>query len=209
MHTEEDPTDTTVLNPKTMRRVHRAGKVGVAVLAAAEEIERIRARVYLDQNILNAIAVRCDSPTRRVLAQVDRDFMAMVRVGTPPTRGRVNAAHLTAFLEAQRSLTVGSRQPLLQLVAREDGAARLDVTVHCDADGSNLRAVLWRVNRPNREPSDLIGMLRYTDIVGRDVRLADVVKRRKRRFMSDFLETLGGVFYSPPSDALRAWQSSM
>ena len=204
MCTEEEE-DATVLNPKTMRRVRKDGKVGAAVLAAAEEIERIRAHVYLDRNALNAIAVRCDSPTRRVLRQVDREFYETVRVG--PSRGRVNAAHLTAFLEAQRS---SSRPGDVRLVARgeEDGAAHLDVKVLMDAAGGNRRAVLRRVNRPNREPSDVVGMLRYAEA---PVRLADVVKRRQRRFVSDLLETLGDVVYSPwlASAALRAWRSSM
>ena len=191
--------DSTIWNPKTSRYVRRTGKVGVAVLAAAAEIERIKAAVYLDRNALNAIAERCDPETRRALAQVDREFAATVRVD--PSEGRRNAAFLAAFLHEN-----WASPGRLQMETK--GGARMDVDVLGDGDSLNRR-IVFRRHRAG-ELSDVVGMFRYAtrEDLTEGMRLGEVVKRQKHKFVSDLLGDLGCV-YARHSAPLRAWRVAL
>ena len=191
-----------VLNPRTKRYVNRTGAIGAAVLAAAAEIERMRLSpdVYLDRNALNAIADKCDSPTRRSLRQVDREFAATVRVA--PSRGRRNAAYLEAFLRADFA-------PATLQLCCSAWHTRLHIDVLVDVHGGS-KQILFRRHRSNEMP-DVVGRFRYTasdDVRG--IRLSDVLQKRPRKFVSDLLCGMTRVYATerPASRALlTAWNS--
>jgi hypothetical protein len=132
---------------------------------------------------------------------VDKEFAATVRVG--PSRGRRNAAFLIDFLREDRAPC------RLQLVATSGTWMDVDMT----EGHSGERQILFRRYRPRSfdEPPDVVGRFRYAgraDLAA--LRLTDVVKKQKRKFVSDLLSDLDGLYATTYANAtLRDWKTHL
>ena len=82
-----------ILNPKTNRCVSKTGKVGMALV----NVKPKQPTADLNRDVLNVIAKRANSSTKRQLKLVDKHFKETVKVS--PTFGRKNGDFLLKYLK--------------------------------------------------------------------------------------------------------------
>ena len=186
-----------ILNPKTNRYVNKTGKIGTALLSAApaptpvpvpkspEQLPKSPEK-DLNNNVLNIIAKKADSATKRKLKEVNKHFKETVVVD--PIFGRKNAEFLVKYLK--KNLVV--HNIIIETIPAEDIGKHKPHTsfrIVKKYEGSSEKIVFYR-NIPGEIP-EVIGILKYnkkTDL--EKLKLSDVIKISKQKFVSDMLNNM-------------------
>ena len=178
-----------ILNPKTNRYVNKTGKIGTALLSAVPAPVPVpkSPEQDLNNNVLNIIAKKADSATKRKLKEVNKHFKETVVVD--PIFGRKNAEFLVKYLKKNLNYNI-----VIETIPAEDIGkykAHISLRILTIYENGSYR-IIFRRHIPNiHEIPEVIGIFRYKNKKDLETfKLSNVIKKSKQKFVSDMLNNM-------------------